>query len=90
MISIQFSLTIINKDYLFEVNTKYISSSVLKPSEFSRLRSTIENQSRLSIDLLFTEIKVLFIFETIMACTIPIHVTRIDGENAKSKINHIL
>ena len=42
------------------------------------------------IDLLFTELKVLFIFETIMACTIPIHVTRIDGENAKSKINYIL
>ena len=29
--------------YFFEVNTKYISSSVLKTSEFSRVRSTNEN-----------------------------------------------
>ena len=29
--------------YFFEVNTKYISSSVLKTSEFSRVRSTSEN-----------------------------------------------
>ena len=28
--------------YFFEVNTKYISSSVLKTSEFSRVRSTSE------------------------------------------------
>ena len=29
--------------YFFEVNTKYISSSVLKTSEFSRVHSTSEN-----------------------------------------------
>ena len=29
--------------YFFEVNTIYISSSVLKTSEFSRVRSTSEN-----------------------------------------------
>ena len=29
--------------YFFEVNTKYISSSVLKTSEFSWVRSTNEN-----------------------------------------------
>ena len=36
--------TKINRGYLlFEVNTKYISSSVLKTSEFSPMRSTSEN-----------------------------------------------
>ena len=29
--------------YFFEMNTKYISSSVLKTSEFSQVRSTSEN-----------------------------------------------
>ena len=29
--------------YFFEVNTKYISSSELKTSKFSRVRSTSEN-----------------------------------------------
>ena len=29
--------------YFLEVNTKYISSSVLKTSEFSQVRSTVEN-----------------------------------------------
>ena len=29
--------------YFLEVNTKYVSSSVLKTSEFSRVRSTCEN-----------------------------------------------
>ena len=29
--------------YFFEVNAEYISSSVLKSSEFSRVRSTVEN-----------------------------------------------
>ena len=29
--------------YFFEANTKYISSSVLKTSEFSRVHSTREN-----------------------------------------------
>ena len=46
---------------LFEVNTKYISSSVLKTSEFSRVRSTSENSdvfnSRDEIYLVFTEKK---------------------------------
>ena len=45
--------------YFFEVNTKYISSSVLKTSEFSRVRSTGENadvfNSRDEICLVFTE-----------------------------------
>ena len=43
----------------FEVNTKYISSSVLRTSEFSRVRSTSENSyvfnSRDEICLVFTE-----------------------------------
>ena len=47
--------------YFFEVNTKYISSSVLKISEFSRVRSTSENSdvfnSRDEIYLVFTENK---------------------------------
>ena len=29
--------------YFFEVNTKYISSSMLKTSEFSRVHSMVEN-----------------------------------------------
>ena len=33
----------IEEIYFFEVNTKYISSSVLKASEFSRVHSTSEN-----------------------------------------------
>ena len=45
--------------YFSEVNTKYISSSVLKTSEFSRVRSTVENsdvfKSRDEIYLVFTE-----------------------------------
>ena len=44
---------------MFEVNTKYISSSELKISEFSRVRSTSENfdvfNSRDEIYLVFTE-----------------------------------
>ena len=52
--------------YFFEVNTKYISSSVLKTSEFSRVRSTSENfdvfNSRDEIYLVFTEKKVNFLF----------------------------
>ena len=46
--------------YSFEVNTKYISSSLLKTSEFSRVRSTSDNfdvfNSRNGIFLIFTEI----------------------------------
>ena len=45
--------------YFFEVNTKYISSSVLKTSEFSWVRSTNENfdvtNSRDEMYLVFTE-----------------------------------
>ena len=52
--------------YFFEVNTKYISSSVLKTSEFSQVRSTSENSdvfnSRDEIYLVFTEKKVKFLF----------------------------
>ena len=47
--------------YLFEMNTKYISSSVLKTSEFSRVRSTGKNfdvfNSQDDIYLVFTEKK---------------------------------
>ena len=52
--------------YFFEVNTKYISSSELKTSEFSRVRSTSENfdvfNSRDEIYLVFTSKKVNFPF----------------------------
>ena len=45
--------------YFFEVNTKYISSSVLKTSEFLRVRSTSENfdvyNSRNDVYLVFTK-----------------------------------
>ena len=55
--------------YCFEVNVKYISSSVLKTSEFSRVRSTSENSdvfnSRDEIYLVFTEKVNLFLFYTI-------------------------
>ena len=47
--------------YFFSGNTKYISSSVLKTSEFSRVRSMSENSdvfnSRDEIYLVFTEKK---------------------------------
>ena len=47
--------------YFFEVNTKYISSSELKTSKFSRVRSTSENldvfMSRDVIYLVFTDKK---------------------------------
>ena len=47
--------------YFFEVNTKYISSSELKTSKFSRMRSTSENldvfKSRHDIYLVFTDKK---------------------------------
>ena len=46
---------------LFEVNTKYISSSELKTSKFSRVRSTSENldvfKSRDDIYLVFADKK---------------------------------
>ena len=47
--------------YFFEVNAKYISSSELKTSKFSRVRSTSENldvfKSRDEIYLVFTDKK---------------------------------
>ena len=47
--------------YFFEVNTKYISSSELKTSKFSRVRSTSENldvlMSRDEIYLVFSDKK---------------------------------
>ena len=47
--------------YFFEVNIKYISSSKLKTSKFSRARSTSENldvfKSRNEIYLVFTDKK---------------------------------
>ena len=47
--------------YFFEVNTEYISSSELKTSTFSRVRSTSENldvfKSRDEIYLVFTDKK---------------------------------
>ena len=57
----------IHRGYLlFDVNTKYISSSELKTSEFSRVRSTSENfyvfNSRDEIYLVFTEKKSNFSF----------------------------
>ena len=61
--------------YFFEVNTKYISSSVLKTSQFSRMRSTSENSdvfnSRDDLYLVFIEKKVhFFLFYTFAS---PIH-----------------
>ena len=71
----------------FEVNTKYISSSELKTSEFSRVRSTSENfyvfNSRDEIYLVFTEKKqIFFLFYTIHGHFL-IH--KAGGENAKTK-----
>ena len=50
----------VNRGYLlFLVNTKYILSSVLKTSEFSRVRSTIGNSDVLNLQdeiyLVFTK-----------------------------------
>ena len=71
----------------FSVNTKYISSSELKTSEFSRVRSTSENfyvfNSRDEIYLVFTEKKqIFFLFYTIHR-HFPTH--NAGGENAKKK-----
>ena len=69
------------------MNTKYISSSKLKTSEFSRVRSTSENfyvfNSRDEIYLVFTEKKqIFFLFYTIHG-HFPIH--KAGGENEKKK-----
>ena len=67
--------------YFFEVNAKYISSSELKTSEFSRVRSTSENldvfKSRDEIYLVFTD---KFSFHFIQ------YIHKASGENAKTKI----
>ena len=78
----------INRGYLlFEVNTKYISSSELKTSEFSRVRSTSENiyvfNSRDEIYLVFTEKKQIFFLFYTRHGHFPIH--KAGGENAKTK-----
>ena len=56
--------------YFFEVNTKYISTSVLKTSEFSRVGSTSENSdvfnSQDEIYLVFTENEIFFSFYFIL------------------------
>ena len=71
----------------FEVNTKYISSSELKTSEFSRVRSTSENyyvfNSRDEIYLVFTEKKQIFFLFYTMHRHFPMH--KVGGENAKTK-----
>ena len=69
------------------MNTKYISSSELKTSKFSRVRSTSENldvfKSRDEIYLVFTDKKEnFFLFYTIHR-HFPIH--KAGGENAKTK-----
>ena len=72
----------------FEVNTKYISSSELKTSEFSRVRSTSENyyvfNSRDEIYLVFIEKKQIFFLFYTMHRHFPMH--KVGGENAKTKI----
>ena len=60
----------------FEVNTKYISSSELKTSEFSRVR-------RDEIYLVFTEKKQIFFLFYTMHRHFPMH--KVGGENAKTK-----
>ena len=72
---------------LFEVNTKYISLSELKTSEFSRVHSTSEFfyvfNTQDEIYLVFTEKKqIFFLFYTIHG-HFPIR--KAGGENAKTK-----
>ena len=59
MLVFMFTVCYIEDICFFKVNTKYISSSELKTSEFSRVRSTSENfyvfNSRDEIYLAFTE-----------------------------------
>ena len=73
---------------VFSVNTKYISSSELKTSEFSRVRSTSENYYvfrcfRDEIYLVFTEKKQIFFLFYTMHRHFPMH--KVGGENAKTK-----
>ena len=71
----------------FEVNTKYISSSELKTSEFSRVLSTSENfdvfNSRDEIYLVFTSKKQIFFLFYTLHGHFPIH--KAGGENEKTK-----
>ena len=69
------------------MNTKYISSSGLKTSKFSRVRKTSENldvfKSRDDIYLVFTDKKyIFFLFYTIHG-HFSIH--KAGGENAKKQ-----
>ena len=82
-----YSLSLYIEDIcFFEVNTKYISSSELKTSEFSRVRSTSENyyvfNSRDEIYLVFTEKKQIFFLFYTMQRHFPMH--KVGGENAKT------
>ena len=84
---VKISLKDIEDSCFFEVNTKYISSSELKISEFSRVRSTSENfdvfNSRDEIYLVFAEKRqIFFLFYTIHG-HFPIH--KAGGENSKTK-----
>ena len=76
--------------YFFEVNTTCIPSSVLKTSEFSRVRSTNEFSdlinSRDEIDLVFTPKKKIFLFYTFYRLHISHPLKKAGAENAKTKI----
>ena len=72
---------------LFEVNTTYISSSELKTSEFSRVRSTSENFMFSTHEMKYIwyspeKKQIFFLFYTIHG-HFPIH--KAGGENAKIK-----
>ena len=77
----------IEETCFFEVNTKYISSSEVKTSDFSRVRSTSENfyvfNTRDEIYLVFTEKRQIFFLFYIIHGHFPIH--KVGGENAKTK-----
>ena len=59
ILSIQFSLTIIYKDYLFEVNTKYVSSSRIFTIAQHNWKTIEVVNTQDEIVLLFAEIKVI-------------------------------
>ena len=75
------------KVHFVALRFKYISSSKLKTSEFSRVRSTSENyyvfNSRDEIYLVFTEKKQIFFLFYTMHRYFPMH--KVGGENAKTK-----
>ena len=71
--------------YFFAVNTKYISSSVINTSKFSRVRSASENfdvfNPRDDIYLIFTEKKkIFFLFYTFRRFTVN-QLTMLQGES---------